>query len=363
MTSKPIHLQKYADITISERVLDWFAHSGRKDLPWQKDINPYRVWVSEIMLQQTQVSTVIPYFKQFMLELPDIDALAEASDDQVMHLWTGLGYYTRARNLHKTAQIVSQQHLGIFPDTVDSLVELPGIGRSTAGAIVSIAHQKPAAILDGNVKRVLARHQAIDGWPGKTQVLRELWLLAEACTPSKQVADYSQAMMDLGATLCTRSKPACTLCPLTQDCIARQQGKTGDYPGKKPKKIMPIKPTRMLLIRNQDNEILLEKRPPTGIWGGLWAFPQVDTHTDIHQYCFENYGLEDSTIEHWQTYRHTFSHYHLEISPTVVQLQKANPPTMHTMEPNRMLWYNLTQPPKIGLAAPIKKLIDTLSNS
>ncbi|MEH6557934.1 MAG: A/G-specific adenine glycosylase [Oceanicoccus sp.] len=360
MTSKPKHRLKHAEMDISKRVLDWFEHSGRKDLPWQKGINPYRVWVSEIMLQQTQVSTVIPYFQKFMLEFPNIDALAAASDDQVMHLWTGLGYYSRARNLHKTAKIICQQHLGNFPDTVDGLVELPGIGRSTAGAIVSIAHQKPAAILDGNVKRVLARYQAIEGWPGKTTVLRELWQLAETLTPSVQVADYSQAMMDLGATICTRSKPICTRCPLNHDCIARQQGNTGDYPGKKPKKIMPVKPTRMLLIRNHDNEVLLEKRPPSGIWGGLWAFPQLDTDSDIGQYCFDNYGLKTSKVEHWQTYRHTFSHYHLDISPTVILLQQANQPSMRIMEANRMLWYNTLQPPKIGLAAPIKKLIDRL---
>lgn len=344
-------------INISKRVLQWFDHSGRKDLPWQQDINPYRVWVSEIMLQQTQVSTVIPYFLRFMEELPTVTALAAASEDQVLHLWTGLGYYSRARNLHKTARLVCDEYQGEFPNNVEQLSDLPGIGRSTAGAIVSIAFQLPAAILDGNVKRVLARFHAIEGWPGQTAVLKNLWQVAEAHAPTQRVADYSQAMMDLGATLCTRSKPACPLCPLNKDCSAHKLGTQLELPGKKPRKKLPVKTTQMLIIKNADDELLLEKRPPTGIWGGLWVFPQIATEENASQYCKDTLGQAPLTIDRWDNYRHTFSHYHLEISPVVITLKTA---PLIVMEADQQLWYNLHQPATIGLAAPIKKLMARL---
>ncbi|MFA7554323.1 MAG: A/G-specific adenine glycosylase [Spongiibacteraceae bacterium] len=348
----------HPSINISSRVLHWFDQFGRKHLPWQQNINPYRVWVSEIMLQQTQVSTVIPYFQQFMNNFPTVHDLAAASDDQVMHLWTGLGYYSRARNLHKTAKIICNDHGGNFPNNVAQLTELPGIGRSTAGAITSIAFQLPAAILDGNVKRVLARHRAIAGWPGQSAVLKTLWEFAEAQTPNTRVADYSQAMMDLGATLCTRSKPACPECPLNADCLAFEQGRQTDFPGKKPKKVLPVRTTRMLMIRNPDGELLLEKRPPSGIWGGLWVFPQLAIDEDAEQYCLDQFGQKPLHSDHWQPYRHTFSHYHLDISPVVLQLAQAS---ANIMEADRQLWYNLQQPVAIGLAAPTKKLMSKLA--
>jgi A/G-specific adenine glycosylase len=345
------------NINISKRVLKWFNHSGRKDLPWQKDINPYRVWVSEIMLQQTQVATVIPYFERFMTELPTVKKLAKASEDKVLHLWTGLGYYSRARNLHKTAKQVCKEYAGEFPNTVEQLEELPGIGRSTAGAIASIAFRQPAAILDGNVKRVLARYHAVEGWPGQTPVAAELWEFAEAHTPKSKVADYSQAMMDLGATLCTRSKPDCPSCPLSSDCLGHQQGDALLYPGKKPKKVLPVKSAQMLIVRNKRGEVMLEKRPPTGIWGGLWSFPQLTSEQDPVKYCIETLGQKPAEIETWPKYRHTFSHYHLEINPVVITLKKQ--PTM-IMEDQRQLWYNVQQPQAIGLATPIKKLLSQL---
>lgn len=346
-------------INISQRVLHWFDHSGRKNLPWQHDINPYRVWVSEIMLQQTQVSTVIPYFIEFMQQLPTVEDLAKASDDQVLHLWTGLGYYSRARNLHQTAALICEEYQGEFPNTVEQLCQLPGIGRSTAGAIVSIAFQLPAAILDGNVKRVLARYHAIEGWPGQTAVLKNLWHVAEAHSPKQRVADYSQAMMDLGATLCTRSKPDCPRCPLKQDCMANQQASQTQYPGKKPKKTLPVKTTQMLIIHNAEGELLLEKRPPSGIWGGLWIFPQINQQDDASEYCQTILGQTPKWLERWNNLRHTFSHYHLDISPTVVTL--AATPSL-VMEADRQLWYNPHQPATIGLAAPIKQLIARLPN-
>ena len=345
-------------INISQRALEWFDHSGRKDLPWQQDINPYRVWLSEIMLQQTQVSTVIPYFQKFTTELPTLEDLATATEDRVLHLWTGLGYYSRARNLHKTAQLICAELKGLFPDTVEQLCELPGIGRSTAGAIASIAFQRPAAILDGNVKRVLARHRAIPGWPGQSSVLKTLWQIAEQQAPRKRVADYSQAMMDLGATLCSRSKPDCPRCPLNVDCLAYLQGNPQDYPGKKPKKTLPVKTTQMLMIRNPEGEVLLHKRPPSGIWGGLWIFPQLEIDEDPADHCQDNLGEKPEQLENWPSYRHTFSHYHLDISPVLIQLSKQ--PLM-IMEAEGQLWYNLNQPAEVGLAAPIKKLLGKLN--
>lgn len=348
-----------SQINISDRALRWFDQHGRKDLPWQQNITPYRVWVSEIMLQQTQVATVIPYFQRFMDALPTIEELAAATEDQVLHLWTGLGYYSRARNLHQAAKTVCTEYTGQLPDTVDALCELPGIGRSTAGAIVSIAFRKKAAILDGNVKRVLARHHAIGGWPGKSATLKQLWALAEAHTPTARIADYSQVMMDLGATLCTRSKPACSQCPLSADCLAYQQGNPLDYPGKKPKKALPIKTTTMLMIINPQGELLLEKRPATGIWGGLWIFPQLDADQDPSHYCTQLLGITPPTPEQWPDHRHTFSHYHLDISPVIITLT-TQPNTI--MEANQRLWYNPKQPAAIGLAAPIKTLMGQLNH-
>ena len=344
--------------TFSERVLTWFDKNGRKDLPWQQDINPYRVWLSEIMLQQTQVTTVIPYYQRFIEELPTVSSLANTDEDHVLHLWTGLGYYSRARNLHKTAKHICNEYQGQFPNQVDLLCELPGIGRSTAGAIASIAFQKPASILDGNVKRVLARHAAISGWPGKSSVLKQLWELSERYTPAYRNADYSQAMMDLGATLCTRSKPECFRCPLNKSCAANKQGNPNDFPGKKPKKVLPIKTTQMLIIQNPLGEVLLEKRPPSGIWGGLWSFPQIGTDIDPHQHCSEIHGTSPRSIKHWQTYRHTFSHFHLDIAPVIVELATD---INTVMEADRQLWYNVNQPQSIGLATPIKKLMTMLN--
>lgn len=341
-------------------VLAWFDQHGRKDLPWQRDINPYRVWVSEIMLQQTQVKTVIPYFERFMQRFPEVAGLAAADEDEVLHLWTGLGYYSRARNLHETARQVLAQYQGEFPHQVELLQQLPGIGRSTAGAITAIAYRQPAAILDGNVKRVLARFFAVDGWPGQGPVLKQLWRHAEQLTPCDQVEDYTQAMMDLGATVCTRSKPRCEQCPLSANCSARQQDAAARYPGKKPRKILPVRKARMLIIENQRGEILLHKRPPSGIWSGLWIFPEVATAIDPQQFCRDSVGAELLASNHWQNHRHSFSHYHLDIEPLHLQVA-VNP--HQTMEAGQALWYNRQQPQAIGLAAPMKKLMARLPSA
>ncbi len=345
------------EIDIAPRVLAWFDRHGRKTLPWQQAISPYRVWVSEIMLQQTQVQTVIPYYERFMRELPDVQALSRADADQVMHLWTGLGYYSRARNLQRTAQIVCAQYGGEFPDDVARLSELPGIGRSTAAAIAAIAFGKRAAILDGNVKRVLARFHGVAGYPGESAVHNQLWEYAETHTPTKRIDAYTQAMMDLGATLCTRSKPACGICPLRDDCLAQQSGRTAEFPGKKPKKVLPVKSAQMLIVEDKHGDILLEKRPPTGIWSSLWVFPQIDSGADPIAHCADRLQLKVDIVERWDIYRHTFSHYHFDIEPVRLRVKKQQPAIG---ENERQLWYSLHTPAAIGLAAPVVKLLKKL---
>ncbi|CAA0078555.1 Adenine DNA glycosylase [BD1-7 clade bacterium] len=351
----------------SQRVLDWFDIAGRKDLPWQKDISPYRVWISEIMLQQTQVATVIPYYLKFMSSFPTLESLAAASEDQVLHHWSGLGYYSRARNLHKTARMVVEDMGGMFPVDLDGMVSLPGIGRSTAGAILAIASGKQTAILDGNVKRVLARYHAVDGWPGKTPVLNELWGYAESYTPKARVADYTQAMMDLGATICTRSKPVCDQCPVQENCEALASGTPTNYPGKKPKKVLPVRTTCMVVV--QDGEALfLNKRPPTGIWPGLWSFPEIESLTDsetpnvtdvAEQWCAAK-QLQVIRAELLPGFRHTFSHYHLDIQILHVT---TNDHSAAVMESERGLWYNVDAPETIGLAAPVSRIVKALLNA
>jgi len=340
----------------SKSVLIWFDRYGRKHLPWQQDINPYRVWLSEIMLQQTQVTTVIPYFERFIKKFPNVKSLAQAPIDEVLHLWTGLGYYARARNLHKCAKAVVDNHDGEFPSNVDELAELPGIGRSTAGAIASIAYKKPAAILDGNVKRVLARYFAVDGWPGSLGVANQLWQLAEELNPKKRPDHYTQAMMDLGATICTRSKPACDACPLREGCVAYAQGNIQAYPGKKPKKELPEKSVQLLMLRNKAGDFLLQQRPSSGIWGGLWSFPEIDADTNAQEYVQDKIG-EIADVETWNAWRHTFSHYHLDITPVLIQLIKSP----KAIGEAKIHWYNPQQPDALGLAAPVKKLLDKLA--
>lgn len=313
-----------------QRVTKWFKLHGRKDLPWQQNPTPYRVWISEIMLQQTQVNTVIPYYLKFMEKFATLESLAKATDDEVMALWSGLGYYSRARNLHKTALLISND-LNSLPEDLDDLVALPGIGKSTAGAILALSMDKKAAILDGNVKRVLARYFQISGWPGEAGVLKKLWQLAEILTPDFSVKDhsvknYTQAMMDLGATICTRSKPACTSCPLSQSCLANKDGDQLNYPGKKKKKILPIKQQNYYLITNDNSEILMEKRPNTGIWGGLWT--PLSCAQDIHAngnkadgFLLEEFGIKISDPARLPEFRHTFSHFHLQITPIKAKLK------------------------------------------
>ena len=344
-------------------VLDWFDRHGRKHLPWQQQPTPYRVWVSEIMLQQTQVATVIPYYERFMARYPDVAALADAPLDSVLDLWTGLGYYARARNLHKAAGIVMAEHGGVVPREQRALEALPGIGRSTAGAIRALACGHFAVILDGNVKRVLARYHAIDGWPGKAAVADRLWTLAEAHTPTERVADYTQAMMDLGATVCTRSQPRCAACPLAEDCQARAAGRQADFPGRRPRKALPERHTRMLLLRDAEGQVLLEQRPPTGIWGGLWSLPECPPEADLHAWSREILGVELDAVCDGAPLSHTFTHFRLHIQPVHARLRdtaNAHGTGGGIMEAAARVWYNTRLPADLGLPAPVKSLLADL---
>lgn len=342
--------------TFSRLLLNWHSDHGRHDLPWQQNRSLYHVWISEIMLQQTQVATVIPYFGRFKARFPDIHSLADASQDEVLHLWTGLGYYARARNLHKAAQIIRDDYMDQFPEEFDSLLALPGIGPSTAGAILAQALGQRHVILDGNVKRVLTRLYAIEGWPGKKSVENQLWELAASLTPEQQLTNYTQAIMDLGATVCAR-KPDCPACPVTDLCAAHQQGKVTDYPTPKKRKTLPVKATHMLILQNKAGDVLLQQRPPSGIWGGLWSLPEYSENNkdNIKQWCQQQLGLIIDHCETLPVFRHTFSHFHLDITPISSQVKS---PANHVMEATNRVWYNTQQPQSLGLPAPIVKILN-----
>ncbi|NKB36403.1 MAG: A/G-specific adenine glycosylase [Gammaproteobacteria bacterium] len=341
-------------------LLSWYKKHGRHDLPWQQNPTCYRVWVSEIMLQQTQVTTVIPYYQRFMQAFPDINKLAAAEVDEVLHLWTGLGYYARARNLHKAANTICSEHKGEFPESQDELINLPGIGRSTAAAILSLSLNQPLSILDGNVKRVLCRYHAVRGWYGEKKVENQLWQLAESHTPLKNTAEYTQAIMDLGATLCRRSQPDCEVCPVRKGCQAYEHGLQAELPEKKPKKAKPVKQSCFALIENKAGEFLLARRPPAGIWGGLWGFPEFASKTELDNWL-ENRGIRTKNNNEYPQIRHTFSHFHLDITPLKYEL-KGN--AIKAVEDKTdECWYKPDGDLKLGMAAPVKKLINELFSS
>jgi A/G-specific adenine glycosylase len=351
----------------AERLLGWFDEHGRKDLPWQYPRDAYRIWVSEIMLQQTQVQTVIPYFERFIARFPDAVTLADAAQDDVLQRWSGLGYYARARNLHRAAQLIRDRHAGEFPRTLDEVMELPGVGRSTAGAILCLAFDQRHTILDGNVKRVLARHRAVDGWPGKAAVAKQLWEIAEEYTPGARTAAYTQAIMDLGATLCTSSKPGCERCPVAADCEALNRvtdtiglGKkvsVTQFPGRKPKKTKPLRATTMVIAK-YDGHVYLERRPEAGIWGGLWSLPEIGGG-DVHDWCRETLQSGADEVETWQLLRHSFSHYDLDIQPIVV---RVGAPLSKVADSDDATWHRLGDELPGGMAAPIHKLIERLTD-
>ena len=338
---------------IAAALITWHARHGRHDLPWQREPTPYRVWVSEIMLQQTQVATVISYFDRFMQRFPDIESLAAAPLDEVLHLWSGLGYYSRARNLHRSAQRVISEHGGELPAEVAALAELPGIGRSTAAAISALAMGRRASILDGNVKRVLARYFAIDGALGDSVTERELWDRAEQCTPQSDFAVYTQAIMDFGATMCTRHDPLCMHCPLREDCAARRLGRVDQLPAPRERRTRPTRRVFMLLAVDSDGQVLLQRRPPHGIWGGLWTPPEFKDQEAATQFCATELGAAQPGLQPLPGLRHAFTHFELEITPLRTRCQRA-----HTvMEDGGTLWYNPREPARIGLPAPIAALL------
>ncbi len=344
----------------AKAVLSWFDDFGRKNLPWQQDASPYRVWISEIMLQQTQVTTVIPYYQRFMQSFPTVAVLAKASQDDVLDHWTGLGYYARGRNLHNSAQVIVEQYGGELPTTVDELERLPGIGRSTAGAIVSLGVGNWAPILDGNVKRVLCRHYTVDGWYGQTAVQKQLWQLSEQLTPANRAGNFNQAMMDVGATVCTRSNPNCSACPVSKTCRALARGKPTDWPHRKPSKEKPKRQCWMLVaIDKSSGEVLLEKRPQTGIWGGLWSLPQYDSVGELGDAA----NLLDGNVvplEKLGPIEHTFTHFHLTIHPLIARISRQSRDAI--MDTEQLVWYKHGDTPG-GFAAPVAKLLDKLMQS
>lgn len=339
--------------SFSQRALAWFDAHGRKHLPWQQQVTPYGVWVSEIMLQQTQVTTVIGYYERFMEKFPTVSALAEAPQDDVLHLWTGLGYYARARNLHKAARVIVEQHNGEFPTDINDVIALPGIGRSTAGAVLSLSLGQVHPILDGNVKRVLARHEAIAGWPGQKKVEQQLWDAAQKYTPTSRCHHYTQVMMDLGAMVCTRGKPKCDECPVQQTCLAYAQGTQAHFPGKKPKKALPERSVEMLVLFSQ-GRIMLKQRPQQGIWGGLWGFLEFESTADGIGWLARQ-GLSEADVRALPAFRHTFSHFHLDISPRLVMLER--PPT-NVMEDNQQ-WFDINNI-DVGTSTPTQKIIKSI---
>lgn len=362
LMSNPQHSQ------FAIQLLAWFDRNGRHDLPWQQDINPYRVWVSEIMLQQTQVKTVIPYYQRFMQSFPDIKSLAEASQERVLSHWAGLGYYARGRNLHKAAQLIMTDYHGNFPKDFDAIIGLPGIGRSTAGAILSISLNQRFAILDGNVKRVLSRFFAIEGWPGQKPIENKMWLLADELTPKQGFDNYTQAIMDLGATLCTRSKPKCENCPVQSSCLAFRQENVDKYPYKKPKKDKPTKQAWLLIRQNENGSICFHRRPQKGIWGGLWSLPEFESYQACEQYLQSQGSCLQSLIE-WDSFRHTFSHYHLDIHPLFldesivsgIEEKEAHHYDGLNAEVSQE-WYSIQSllNGEVGVPAPVLKLMNRL---
>lgn len=346
--------------SFTSRVLAWYVAHGRKELPWQRDREPYAIWVSEIMLQQTQVTTVIPYYQRFMQRFPKLLDLANADLDEVLHHWSGLGYYARARNLHAAAQQVRDGFDGQFPERFEDVQSLPGIGRSTAGAILSFAMNQPHPILDGNVKRVLARHFAVEGWPGQSAVLKRLWELSDALTSETNPAAYNQGMMDLGAMICRRGLPNCAECPLQSSCQAHAEGREKVLPTPKPRKKLPIKSSYLLVLRDQHDAVLLERRPLMGVWGGLWSLPECPMDADPMTWCREKLAYEPLDMMRLPQRRHTFSHYHFEMLPLEIAV---NNPSNRVMDEGVRVWYKLSDPDTRGLAAPVARILNEIEIS
>ena len=340
----------------SNKILTWFDCHGRKNLPWQNNTTPYHVWISEIMLQQTQVKTVIPYFENFISRFPNLSTLASANVDAVLHLWSGLGYYNRAHNLHKTAIILIEQYKGIFPNSVEELIKLPGVGRSTAGAILAISMNISAPILDGNVKRILSRYHAIKGLTDTLRISIQLWKLAQTYTPKNRVADYTQAIMDLGATICTRNKPACSYCPLQQNCQAHLIGEECFFPERKHTRQRPIKQICMLILQNKKKEVFLEKRNTSTIWRGLWSFPEIEHTPLLNKHLSQKLDVSSEEIKILPRFYHDLTHLRLAVTPVKILLLKPSSTFQHH-------WFSFEALENLGLPRPVQKLIYQLQNT
>ena len=341
--------------SFAARLIDWQRMHGRRDLPWQNTRDAYRIWVSEIMLQQTQVATVIPYYQRFIAEFPSASALAAAPLDRVLQFWSGLGYYRRAHLLHRAAQIVVAEHGGILPRDPITMATLPGIGRSTGAAIATLAYGARQAILDGNVKRVLARHEGIDGYPGDSVVSRALWARAEALLPSRDVAIYTQGLMDLGSALCTRAAPRCPVCPIAEDCSAKRSGRVGELPAPRPSKLLPQRSIKLLIIERA-GEVLLERRPSVGVWAGLWSLPEVNVDADAVRDCRKRFGGEIALLQALPVMQHVFTHFRLSMTPQPCAVRQW---PSHAEEPG-LVWLPFTDVGGAALPAPIKKLLRTV---
>ena len=342
------------------RLLTWFDLHGRTHLPWQVNATPYRVWVSEVMLQQTQVATVIPYYQRFMARFPTVAELAVAPEDEVLHLWTGLGYYARARNLRACAQVLVERHGSEFPLSLEAVMSLPGIGRSTAGAILALSRGERHPILDGNVKRVLARVFGIAGDPGAASVAAALWRRAEECTPAARVGAYTQAIMDLGATVCTRARPACTLCPMNGNCLAAREGRQAELPGRKARRTRRSEEVTLLIAEcgvAAARAVLVERRPSPGIWGGLWSPPQFDDAGAALDWCRRELGEPALAAEQPAPFDHAFTHFDLRVHSVRVRCEVG---ACEVREGDGRLWYALAAPPKVGLPGPIRALFGRL---
>ena len=341
--------------SLSTPLLAWFERSGRHDLPWQHPRTPYRVWLSEIMLQQTQVRVVVPYFERFVAALPDIASLAAAPLDDVLALWSGLGYYARARNLHAAAIRCVERHGGELPRDIEALVGLPGIGRSTAGAILAQAWGDRHPILDGTVKRVLARYHGIEGWPGLPAVERRLWGRAEQHLPEHRLADYTQAQMDFGATLCKRANPACGICPLQSDCVALREGRVAELPTPRPGKALPQRAALVLLARDDEQRVLMQRRPTSGVWASLWSLPEVEDSLAARAWFDRHLAGDYHAAERLPPITHGFSHYRLELQPLHWRGVAMRPRVADNAD---LRWVARDQFAMLGIPAPIRTLIE-----
>lgn len=338
-------------------LIDWHARHGRHDLPWQHRRTAYRVWVSEIMLQQTQVATVVPYYERFMERFPDVGALAAAPLDDVLHLWSGLGYYARARNLHRAATRIAQEHGGRLPQSFDAVAHLPGIGRSTAGAILALSRGERFPILDGNVRRVLSRYFGVEGSTSDRPVQQKLWDLSDECTPTEHVDTYTQAIMDLGATVCVRRNPSCEACPVSETCVARRSGRQHELPSPKPPRKRALRMVFMLAAMRADGDVLLERRPERGVWGGLWCLPEFESATAAADYAQRTLEGAAARPVPLAPVEHAFTHFDLVITPLLAHCSGSAP----APDPAQAQWYRAREPAKVGVPAPIRLLLEKLA--